>query len=41
MVALPINGAPEIDVIIGANFFSKHRICFDYGNLRVSILDEL
>ena len=39
MVVLPINGAPEIDALIGGYFFSRHKVCFDYGNLTVSFLD--
>lgn len=39
MVVLPIDGAPEIDAFIGANFFSTQKVCFDYGGRRVSFLD--
>ncbi len=39
MVVMPINGAPEIDALIGANFFTRHKACFDYGGRKVSILD--
>ncbi len=39
MVVLPINGAPEIDALVGANFFLNHKVCFDYGGRTVSFLD--
>jgi predicted aspartyl protease len=39
MVVLPINGAPEIDALVGANFFSNHEVCFDYSGRMVSFLD--
>ena len=39
MVALPINGAPQIDAMIGANFFSSHAVCIDYRGRKVTILD--
>ena len=39
MVVLPINGAPDIDALIGANFFASHEVCFDYSGLSVSIDD--
>lgn len=39
MVALQIDGAPAIDALIGANFFSQHTVCFDYSRRRISMLD--
>ncbi|HZD10434.1 MAG TPA: hypothetical protein VE553_03760 [Candidatus Binatia bacterium] len=39
MVALPIEGAPEIDAFIGTNFFSNYKVCFDYSGRRVSFID--
>ena len=39
MVVLPINGAPQIDALVGTNFFSNHTVCFDYRGRKVSILD--
>ena len=37
MVVFPINGAPQIDALVGANFFSRHAVCFDYPGRKVSI----
>ena len=39
MVVLPIDGAPQIDALVGANFFSSHAVCIDYRGRIVSILD--
>ena len=39
MVVLPIDGAPGIDAFIGANFFSRQKVCFDYSSQTVSFLD--
>lgn len=38
MAVLPINGAPDIDMFIGANFFSANKVCFDYRGRKLSIL---
>lgn len=37
MVVLPIYGAPEIDALIGSNFFARHKVCFDYKNRSLSV----
>ncbi len=39
MVSLPIDGAPQIDAIIGTNFFAGHVVCFDYRDRKFSVLD--
>ncbi len=39
MVVFPMEGALEIDALIGANFFSSHEVCFDFKERRMSILD--
>ncbi len=39
MVVLPISGAPQIDALVGTNFFSRHAVCFDYRGRKVSIFD--
>jgi predicted aspartyl protease len=38
MVVLPVDGASDIDAFVGANFFSEHKVCFDYINMTVSFL---
>ena len=37
MVALDLAGAPHVDGVIGANFFARHRVCFDYGRRAVGV----
>lgn len=37
LVALELNGVPEVDGLIGYNFFEKHRVCFDYRQRTVSV----
>ena len=37
MVALDLPGASDVDGVIGANFFARHRVCFDYSTWAVSI----
>lgn len=39
MVVLPIDGAPQIDVILGANFFSQQSVCFDFSRRTVAFLN--
>ncbi len=37
LVAIELNGVPEVDGLIGFNFFKKHRVCFDYRRHTVSL----
>jgi hypothetical protein len=37
MVALNLPGVPDVDGLIGFNFFEKHRVCFDYAHGTVSV----
>jgi hypothetical protein len=37
MVALNLAGVPDVDGLIGFNFFEKHRVCFDYARRTVSV----
>jgi len=37
MVVLDLPGAPDIDGLLGANFFSRHRVCLDYPRRLVTV----
>lgn len=37
MVAIELGGVPEVDGLIGFNFFEKHRVCFDYKKRTVNV----
>ena len=37
MIALDLDGVPELDGVLGANFFARHRVCFDHRRLIVSV----
>jgi hypothetical protein len=37
MVALELPGVPDIEGVIGSNFFASHRVCFDYARGTVSV----
>ena len=37
MVVLDLAGAPEIDGVLGSNFFAQHRVCFDYPARTISV----
>jgi hypothetical protein len=31
------SGIPDVDGLVGFNFFEKHRVCFDYQRRTVSV----
>jgi hypothetical protein len=37
LVAIDLTGVPDVDGLIGFNFFEKHRVCFDYARRTVSV----
>jgi hypothetical protein len=37
LVAIDLPGLPDLDGLIGYNFFEKHRVCFDYARRTVSV----
>jgi hypothetical protein len=37
MVAMALPGVPDLDGVLGANFFARHRVCLDYGRAEVRI----
>lgn len=37
LVAIELGGIPEVDALIGFNFFEKHRVCFGYQRFTVSV----
>ena len=37
LVAMDLTGVPDLDGLIGFNFFQNHRVCFDYARGTVSV----
>jgi hypothetical protein len=37
MVVLELPGVPDIDGVLGSNFFATHRVCFDHERRIVSV----
>lgn len=37
MVVLDLAGAPELDGVLGSNFFAHHRVCLDYPGRTISV----
>jgi Aspartyl protease len=36
-VSMDMSGVPDLDGLIGYNFFERHRVCFDYRHQSVSV----
>lgn len=37
MIVMSLPGVPDIDGLLGANFFARHRVCVDYGRRQVHV----
>lgn len=37
MIVMSLPGVPDIDGLLGANFFALHRVCVDYGRRQVHV----
>jgi hypothetical protein len=40
MVSIDMGGVPDLDGLIGFNFFEHHRVCLDYVHQTVSVRPE-
>ena len=37
MVVMDLPGVPDLDGLLGDNFFEHHRVCLDYGRREVRV----